>query len=210
MSTLPTTNAVRRSLRSRWGSLLRPDWVFQIARAVEGFVRSLAGVAAESSRLERFFTSLPPPEFDLERWILRDIRDRLALSRGLLGSRTRAEHARQLLLDQYREPWTLASLARAVGCNRTTLQQEFHTLTRTTVHQFLVQRRVLVGAQLLEESDLKISRVSQEVGYRSHSAFVRHFKRIRGVTLSSYRLSRRRRAAAVRDRVSVERAPFLP
>src|SRR4029453_14122288 len=162
-------------------SLLRPEWVLQIAGAVEGFVRSLAGAAAESSHLERFFTSLPPPTLDRERWILRDIHDRLALSRGLIGRSTRAEHARQLLLDEYRKPWTLALLAQAVGCNRTTLQQEFHCLTRTTVHQFLVQRRVSAATWLLRESDLKVSRISQEVGYRSHSAFVRHFKRITGV-----------------------------
>jgi len=191
--------------------LLRPDWVFQIARAVDVFVRSLAGAAAESSRLERFFTSLPPPERYLERWILGGIRDKLALSHGLIRRRrTRAERARQLLLDEYRTPWTLASLARAVGCNRTTLQEEFQTLTHTTVHQFLVQRRVSVAAHLLEESDLKVSGVSREVGYRSHSAFVRHFKRIRGVTLSTYRVSQDRRSAANRDRVPAERAPVLP
>jgi len=193
----------------RAGSILRPEWVVQIARAVDAFIRSLAGGTAEASRLERFFISLPPPELDLERWILRDIRDRLALLQGRIGWHTRAEHARQLLVDEYRMPWTLPSLARAVGCNRTTLQEEFHTLTGTTVHQFLVMRRVSVATQLLEQSDLKVSRISQEVGYRSHSAFVRHFKRIMGVTLSTYRGSQHRRPV-VRDSFPAEQAPVMP
>jgi AraC-like DNA-binding protein len=102
--------------------------------------------------------------------------------------RTRAEHARQLLVRDYQRPWTLAALARAVGCNRTTLQEEFRTLTRTSVHRFLVRRRVSVAQQLLIRSNLKVSRIAQEVGYRSPSAFARHFKIVTGLTLMMYRL----------------------
>jgi AraC-like DNA-binding protein len=169
------------------GPLLRPEWVLEIARAMEVFVRSLDGRAADPVSLDRFFRALPVAERDFERWILHGIRDRLTMPVGVDGSPSRAEHARQLLFDDYRKPWTLVLLARAVGCNRTTLQSEFQALTQTTVHQFLVRRRVAMALRLLEDSDLKISRVSREVGYRSHSAFVRHFKRITGVTLATYR-----------------------
>ena len=103
---------------------------------------------------------------------------------------TRAERARQLLVQNYQRPWTLAGLARAVGCNRTTLQEEFRLLTRTSVHRFLVRHRVSVAKQLLAGSDLKVSRVAQEVGYRSASAFARHFKMLTGSTLLTYRIRR--------------------
>ena len=190
-------------------SIIRPDWLLQIGREVEAFVRALPGRTADPSCLEHFFAALPAPELDLERWILREIKLRLAflLERPLPG--TRAEQARRLLADEYRKPWTLASLARAVGSNRTTLQAEFHTLTRTTVHQFLVQRRVSAAVQLLESSDLKVSRVSREVGYRSHSAFIRHFKKITGLTLTSYRGARQKPAPAFRERVPAEREPHV-
>ena len=102
----------------------------------------------------------------------------------------RAERARQLLEQNYQRPWTLAGLARAVGCNRTTLQEEFRMLTRTSVHRFLVRHRVSVAQQLLAGSDLKVSRVAQEVGYRSASAFARHFKILTGSTLLTYRTRR--------------------
>ena len=120
-------------------------------------------------------------------------------------SRSRAERARQLLVQDYQRPWTLASLARAVGCNRTTLQEEFRMLTRTSVHRFLVRRRVSVAQQLLAGSDLKVSRIAQEVGYRSASAFARHFKILTGSTLLMYRI-RRSGPTGDRDAVSIEHA----
>ena len=79
-----------------------------------------------------------------------------------------------------------------MGCNRTTLQEEFHDLTGTTVHRFLVRRRVSVAAQLLDAAAAKVLCVSLEVGYQSYSAFFRHFKRITGDTLASYHASRSR------------------
>ena len=165
--------------------------MLQIAREVDTFVRSLAGARAEPLRLNRFFTSLPLPERDLERQFLTDLRDRLFYSHGLAAKRTRAERARQLIVAEYRRGWTLAELARTVGCNRTTLQEEFQKLTGTTVHRFLVRRRVAVAERLLEDANLKISCISLEVGYRSHSAFARHFKTITGLTLTKYRKATR-------------------
>jgi len=190
---------------TRAGSILRPEWVFQIAREIDTFLRSLPEAEQDASRLEDFFASLPPPECDLERWILNDLRDRLLHSHGAADASSPAERARRLLIDAYRRPWTLADLARAVACNRTTLQEEFRMLTGTTVHRFLVTRRVSVAAHLLEEADVKVSRVSAEVGYRSHSAFARHFKRIVGETPESYHASRHHhRPAALRDRRPVK------
>jgi AraC-like DNA-binding protein len=172
------------------GVSLRPEWVLQIAREVDVFLRLLGGAATERSRLDRFLMSLPPPEHDFERQFLDDLRARLSHSDGLIAKRTRAERAQQLLMADCRKNWTLAELARAVGCNRTTLQEEFQKLTGTTVHRFLVQRRVAVAARLLEDINLKISCIPLEVGYRSHSALARQFKTITGVTLTRYRKTR--------------------
>jgi AraC-like DNA-binding protein len=61
------------------------------------------------------------------------------------------------------------------------------------MHRFLVQRRIAVAARLLGHSDVKVSRVSEEVGYRSHSAFVRHFRKLTSVTPAAYRTLRRDR-----------------
>jgi AraC-like DNA-binding protein len=172
------------------GFALRPDWVFHIAREIDAFTRSLVGPKPESSRVARLFASLPPPESEFERRLLHALQISLTLTHARARPQTRAECARQLILDEYRRSWTLTALSRAVGCNRTTLQKEFHKLTGRTVHRFVVQRRVEAAAELLETTSLKVSSVSGEVGYRSHSAFARHFRTIMGVTPKSYRASR--------------------
>ena len=186
--------------------LLRPEWVFQVAYEVELFAQSLRNTEAQVPCLDGFFTSLPMAERELEHQLLSELRCRLA-SLCHQHVRTRAERARQLLIQEYWKPWTLAGLARAVGCNRTTLQEEFRTLTRTSVHRFLVRYRVSVAKQLLAGSDLKISCIGQEVGYRSHSAFARHFKSVTGSTLTTYRVNRKGLVAG-QERIPVERAPI--
>jgi len=170
--------------------LLRPDWAFHVAHAVERFVRTLRDDGGEPPYLDRFLTTLPVPERELEHQLLQELRQRLA-NLAHQYANTPAERARQLLLDKYQQPWTLDGHARAVGRNRTTLQEAFRRLTRTSVHRFLVQRRVSVAKQLLAGSDLKVSRIAQEVGYRSHSAFARHFKSLTGSTLMTYRQTKR-------------------
>jgi AraC-like DNA-binding protein len=172
-------------------SVVRPEWVLRIFLELHGFLRSLPGDELDVRRFDQFFTSLPPPKYDLEHRILSDLREKLALLLGAVDCQTRAERARQLLIDEYRKPWTLARLARATGSNRTTLQEEFRILTGMTIHRYLVRRRVSMAAHLLERSDIKASRVSMEVGYRSHGAFSRHFKEITGETPGRYRASRR-------------------
>ena len=185
--------------------LLRPDWVLAIARAVNTFATALPDVGALPTVVDAFVSTLPPPRSELERRFFADLRDGLVASNGLSGRNARAEQARLLLISDYRTPWTLQSLARAVGCNRSTLQQEFHRVTGTSVHRFLVGRRVREAQRLLVVSDVKTSCVSQEVGFRSASAFGRHFKRITGVTLSAYRAATAA-PSAVGDEVPAQRA----
>lgn len=188
--------------------LLRPDWVLHIARAVNAFAKSLPPGGASPEAIAAFIAGLPGPTSELERAFFANLRDGLCASNGLAGRYARGERARLLLCTDYRSPWTLPSLARAVGCNRTTLQQEFQHVTGTSIHRYLVERRVHEARRLLTASDVKTSRVSQEVGFRSASAFGRHFKRITGVTLSSYRSGASADAApvAVRAQVPAERA----
>ena len=149
--------------------LLRPEWVSRVARDVDAFRTLFGSDSRDTGCVDRFLTSLPPAECAVERQILSDLRQRLTLVHATVSG-TPAERARRLLNDDYRQRWTLAdSSARRVGCNRTTLQEEFHDLTGTTVHRFLVRRRVSVAAQLLDAAAVKVSCVSLEVGYQSYS-----------------------------------------
>ena len=168
--------------------LLRPDWAFRVARAVERYVRSLPESGGQSDYLDRFLASLPVPERELEHQLLDDLRLRLTtLSRHYAD--TPAERARRLLVQEYQRTWTLPGLARAVGCKRATLQRDFRRLTSTSVQQFLVRHRVSVAQRLLVGSDVNVSSIAREVGYRSRRAFARQFKSLTGSTLTTYRIA---------------------
>lgn len=184
---------------------LRPEWVFRVASEVEIFIDTLRDGRTPAESVDRFLRSLPVPEGEFEHQLVEELRRRL-LSLSPRCLHTPAERARQILTSQYQKPWRLRDLAREVGCNRTTLQEGFRRLTRTSVHQFLVRQRVSVAQHLLAESDLKISRIALEVGYRSHSALARHFKNVTGTTLTTYR--RRKNGSAVREPIPVKRAPL--
>lgn len=188
--------------------LLRPEWVIEITQAVNAFASALPEGGASPALIDAFVMTLPAPRSELERRFFGDLRDGLCVTHGLAGRYARGEHARHLLSSDYRTSWTLESLARAVGCNRTTLQEEFHRATGTSVHRFLVARRVHEAQRLLAATDVKASRVCQEVGFRSASAFGRHFKRITGVTLSAYRAAATS-APAGRDVLPAERARLI-
>jgi AraC-like DNA-binding protein len=150
---------------------LRPEWVVALARAlVDG------GLAR-----------VPPPLAELEHRVLDALRESLAAP-DRPAPRSCAERVRRILDHEYRRCWTLPALARVVGCNRTTLQEEFRRTARTSVHRYLVLRRVRAAQRLLELSDLKVSCLAAEVGFRSPRALARHFKRVTGVTPAAYRL----------------------
>jgi AraC-like DNA-binding protein len=184
---------------------LRPEWVYRVAREVETFVATARIERTSLESVEGFLSSLPVSEGEFEYRLVEELRRRL-LSLAPRRPDTPAERAQQILISQYQKPWRLRELAREVGCNRTTLQEGFRRLTRTSVHQFLVHQRVSVAQRLLAESDLKVSRIAQEVGYSSHSALARHFKNVTGTTLTNYRV--RKNGSAVRGPTRVERAPL--
>jgi hypothetical protein len=81
-------------------TVLRPEWVYQIARHVERFVRSSRGTEAPPC-LDRFLTSLPVAERALEHQIIQDLRRHLATV-GQRPSGSPAERALQLLVEDYR------------------------------------------------------------------------------------------------------------
>jgi AraC-like DNA-binding protein len=85
------------------------------------------------------------------------------------------------------EPWTLESLARAVGTSRSGLAQRFaHRIGETPI-QYLTRWRLQVAATLLEDPSVTIATVADRVGYASGPAFSRAFKRVVGVTPTQWR-----------------------
>lgn len=88
------------------------------------------------------------------------------------------------------QPWTLESLARAVGSSRSTLAERFTALVGEPPMQYLTRWRMQLAARRLADGAEKNFAVAHEVGYESEAAFSRAFKRVVGVTPSQWRKSR--------------------
>ena len=93
----------------------------------------------------------------------------------------------QLLQDRPGDPWTVASIAAAVGVSRAALARRFTELVGVPPMTYLTEWRLAVAADLLREPAATLTSVAREVGYGSPFALSAAFKRIRGVTPSDYR-----------------------
>jgi AraC-like DNA-binding protein len=88
--------------------------------------------------------------------------------------------ALKLLQNDPAHPWTIASLATAVGCSRATLARRFTALVGEPPMAFLTARRLALAADLLLEPEATIAAVARRVGYANPFALSTAFKRVRG------------------------------
>jgi AraC-like DNA-binding protein len=95
--------------------------------------------------------------------------------------------ALRLLHNNPARPWTVASLAAAVGVSRAALARRFNQLVGEPPMTFLTNWRLSLATDLLSEPGVTIGSVAHEVGYGSSFALSTAFKRVRGVSPQQYR-----------------------
>ena len=78
-------------------------------------------------------------------------------------------------------------LARQVNISTSKLMKGFSSLFGTSVHAYVIDRRLEKAAGLLLESDLNVSQISMMVGYSKPSNFAAAFKRKYGVVPKNYK-----------------------
>ena len=83
--------------------------------------------------------------------------------------------------------WTLEDFARVAGLSRAAFARNFSASVGEPPHSYLTRWRMGIAAQLLEETDLRLSEIAPRVGYRSEFSFSRAFKVARGVSPIQYR-----------------------
>ena len=95
------------------------------------------------------------------------------------------------LLDSHLDaPWTLATLADAVGVSRSTFAARFVEKMGTPPLAYLWQRRMEQAGAMLSDNDLAIKEIASRIGYKSESAFSTAFKRWCGMTPGAFRRNR--------------------
>lgn len=97
-------------------------------------------------------------------------------------------HALKLIHEFPADPWTVESLAGAVGMSRSSFSARFQSLAGTPPLKYLTQHRMHLAAHALKrDGGLSLAEVAREVGYESEASFGRAFKRQFGVTPGSFR-----------------------
>jgi AraC-like DNA-binding protein len=95
--------------------------------------------------------------------------------------------ALRLLHDRPGEPWSLVTLARAVGVSRAALARRFRDRVGESPMAYLTGWRMALAADRLRQSTDTVARIAGEVGYPSPFSFSNAFKRVYGRSPSAYR-----------------------
>jgi AraC-like DNA-binding protein len=90
--------------------------------------------------------------------------------------------ALQLIERHPHQPWTVYTLAKAVGMGRSNFAARFSAEVGRTPIEMLAEQRMRLAAELLKTGELKIIEVGSRVGYRSEAAFSRCFTRLVGIS----------------------------
>jgi AraC family transcriptional regulator, regulatory protein of adaptative response / methylphosphotriester-DNA alkyltransferase methyltransferase len=96
--------------------------------------------------------------------------------------------ARVVVMRHYRQPLTLAEVARALASSPRELQRAYAQFGETTFREDLRARRTSVGAQLLvQQRSIPVAYVARLVGYGDGPHFARAFRRRYGLSPARFR-----------------------
>ncbi len=99
----------------------------------------------------------------------------------IVGAALNALHSRPA------HAWTLEELARESNTSRSVLAERFMQLVGSSPMQYLTQWRMLLAANLLCRSNAPLSRIAEDVGYQTDTAFSRAFRREYGAPPAAWR-----------------------
>ncbi|MBC7998347.1 MAG: AraC family transcriptional regulator [Leptolyngbya sp.] len=97
--------------------------------------------------------------------------------------------ALNLIHEQPSAPWTVASLASAVGMSRTSFATKFSSLVTNSPMDYLTSWRMQGAVSLMEQGEDNLSQIANAVGYTSEAAFAKAFKREVGQAPGGFRRS---------------------
>jgi AraC-like DNA-binding protein len=99
--------------------------------------------------------------------------------------------ALQLIHAQPDEPWTLGELGHRVGLSRSAFSARFTKLVGQYMLRYMITRRMMDAAFLLENSEGSIAQIAKRVGYETTAAFSKLFQQHYGLPPGRYRAIRR-------------------
>src|ERR1700682_825853 len=110
---------------------------------------------------------------------------RQARSDRLMDRRIR--RVTSVLDQQYKDPPSIEQLAGAVGLSASRLSHLFRNETGTSIQGYVLERRLVMAAMLIAQTDEQISQIAYRVGFGDVSNFNHSFKRRFGMSPREYR-----------------------
>jgi AraC-like DNA-binding protein len=95
--------------------------------------------------------------------------------------------ALSLIHERPEAPWTVSSLATAVGMSRTSFATKFTNLVTNTPIDYLTSWRMQKALRAMHDGEENLSEIALEVGYSSEAAFAKAFKREFGESPGAFR-----------------------
>jgi AraC-like DNA-binding protein len=95
--------------------------------------------------------------------------------------------AKDLADARYFEPLGVADMARAAALSPAHFSREFHRAFGEPPHRYLLTRRLERAAALLRATDRSVAEICTSVGLTSVGSFTTSFRRMFGVTPTTYR-----------------------
>lgn len=85
------------------------------------------------------------------------------------------------------EDFSQDDIAAACYCSLSTLQKTWKYVTHMSIKEYISKRRLTLASRELLDSDLTVLDIAMKYGYNSHEVFTRAFKKIWGVSPSSFK-----------------------
>lgn len=82
---------------------------------------------------------------------------------------------------------SLRSMATAAGLSPFHFSRMFKAATGVSPHQYVLRRRIEIGAEMLLSREDSIAAIALELGFADQSHFTMHFKRVHGIGPAGYR-----------------------
>jgi two-component system response regulator YesN len=109
---------------------------------------------------------------------------------GFNRSNTHVTKALDFIAHNYMKPIQLKDIAKEVGLSPFRLAHVVKEHSGKTLLQIIIHTRVQNALQLLGNTDKSCTEIAYQVGFNDQSYFIKHFKRLTGVTPARYRRTR--------------------
>lgn len=109
---------------------------------------------------------------------------------GFNRSNAHVSKALDFITRNYMKPLKLKDIAAATGLSSYRLAHLVKAHTGKTIVQIITHARVQNARNLLEQTDKSCTDIAYEAGFNDQSYFIKHFKRITGITPARYRRTR--------------------